>query len=198
MTKTININLGGFLFHMDDKAYSLLNSYLLAIEKQLFYDPSRKEIITDVEQRIAELFNERKNRDNQVITLEDVNTVITVIGEPGTFGTYQEPSVDPGYNYHSSRSRRLYRDTDQRVLGGVCSGLSVYFDTEVWIFRVLFIVFALFFFSSVLVYGILWIVLPEAITPEQKLEMRGEPVNIENLKRTVKEEFEKVRRSFNI
>jgi phage shock protein PspC (stress-responsive transcriptional regulator) len=198
MTRTININLGGLLFHMDDKAYSLLNSYLLTIEKQLHNDPSRKEIMADVESRIAELFNERKHRDSEVITLEDVNAVISVMGEPDSFGSYQEPTVGSGYKSQAIHQKRLYRDPDERVLGGVCSGLSAYFDIEVWIFRVLFIIFTFFFLSSIVVYGILWIVVPEANTPEQKLETRGEPVTIENLKRTVKEEFEKVKRNLNL
>ena len=198
MTRTININLGGLLFHIDDKAFSLLNAYLLAIEKQLLYDPSRKEIMTDVESRIAELFCERKNRESEVILIEDVNAVITIMGEPDSFGTYQANNDNIGYKTASSKQRRLYRNPDERVLGGVCSGLAAYFDTEVWIFRVLFVIFTFFFLTSVLVYVVLWIVVPEANTPEQRLEMRGEPVNIENLKRSVKDEFEKVKQKMNL
>jgi phage shock protein PspC (stress-responsive transcriptional regulator) len=197
MTRTININLGGFLFHVDDNAFSLLNAYLSAIEKQLIGEPSKKEIMTDVEARIAELFNERKNRENEVIMIEDVNAVISILGEPDSFGTYHEPS-ETRFNYADKAPKRLYRNPDERVLGGVCSGLAAYFDSEVWIFRVLFVVFSFFFFTSVIVYLVLWIVVPEAITPEQKLEMRGRPVTIDNLKQTVKDEFEKVRSKIKI
>jgi phage shock protein PspC (stress-responsive transcriptional regulator) len=197
MTRTININLGGFLFHIDDNAFSLLNAYLTAIEKQLNGDPSKKEIMTDVEARIAELFNERKNRENEVIMIEDVNAVISVLGEPDSFGNYNEPTGTE-YKYADKATKRLYRNPDERVLGGVCSGLAAYFDSEVWIFRVLFVVFSFFFLTSVLVYLILWIVVPEALTLEQKLEMRGRPVTIDNLKQTVKEEFEKVKAKMNL
>lgn len=197
MTRTININLGGLLFHVDDNAFSLLNAYLTAIEKQLNGDPSKKEIMADIEARIAELFNERKNRETDVILIEDVNAVISIMGEPDSFGTYHETS-DSSFKYSDKAPKRLYRNPDERVLGGVCSGLAAYFDTEVWIFRVLFVIFSFFFFTSVIVYLVLWIVVPEAITPEQKLEMRGRPVTIDNLKQTVKEEFEKVKAKMNL
>ncbi|MDA3891606.1 MAG: PspC domain-containing protein [Salinivirgaceae bacterium] len=200
MTQTISINLGGLLFHIDDEAYEILKSYLQAIERQFNDEKEKKDIILDIEARLSELFAERINRQKDLIRVDDVNAVISIMGEPHDFiEDAEEGPKATGSNYRSSKtSKRMYRDPDNRMLGGVCSGLGAYFRTDPWIFRALFIVFAIFFLSGFIIYLILWVAIPEAITSAQKLEMRGEPITVENIKNTVKNEFENVKRKMNL
>lgn len=200
MTQTISINLGGLLFHIDDEAYEVLKSYLQAIERQFVEEKDKKDIMLDIESRLSELFSERIDRQKDLIRVDDVNAVITIMGEPHDFVEDEEQS-ESSHNTSYQRekaSKRMYRDTDNRILGGVCSGLGAYFNTDPWIFRVLFIVFAIFFLSGFIIYLILWIAIPEALTSAQKLEMRGEPITVENIKNTVKKEFENVKRKMNL
>jgi phage shock protein PspC (stress-responsive transcriptional regulator) len=200
MTKTISVNLGGLLFHIDDEAFEILKSYLQAIEKQFSDEREKKEIMQDIEARLAELFNERMDRQKDLIRMNDVNSVISIMGEPHDFiQDDEDQSHDQRqYNKRVKPSKRMYRNSESRVLGGVCSGLGAYFNIDPWIFRVLFIVFSVFFLSGIVIYIILWIAIPEAITSAQKLEMRGEPITIENIKNTVKSEFDNLKERMNL
>ena len=92
-------------------------------------------------------------------------------------------------------TKRLYRDPDNRVLGGVCGGLGAYFNNDPLLFRILFIIIFFGMGSGLIIYLILWIAIPEARTTAQKLEMRGEPITIENIKKAVREEFENVKKN---
>ncbi len=199
MTQTISINLGGLLFHIDDQAYEILKSYLQAIEHQFSDEREKKDIIQDIEARLAELFATRIDRQKDLIRVDDVNAVIAIMGEPHDFITGDdEPEREPsGTQWKGRASKRMYRDPDHRIFGGVCAGLGAYFNTDPWIFRAIFIVFGVFFLTGIIIYLILWIAIPEAITSAQKLEMRGEPINVENIKNAVKNEFERVRRKMN-
>ncbi len=200
MTQTISINLGGLLFHIDDEAYKILKSYLQAIERQFFDEKEKRSIMQDIESRLSELFAERINRQKDLIRVDDIKAIITVMGEPHDFvDDADDPQKNKGSNYYKERtSKRMYRNPDDRVLGGVCSGLGAYFGTDTWVFRVIFIVFGVFFFAGIIIYLILWIAIPEAITSAQKLEMRGKPITVENIKNTVKDEFENVKRKINL
>jgi len=194
MNRTITINLSGIVFHIDDKAYTILDNYLESIARSLEPDDDKEEILQDVELRISELFNESINGTNHVITLPMVENVINIVGEPDAFSTYNEPEEKQNTQ---RKMRKLFRDTENRVAGGVCSGLGVYFSVDPMLFRILFIVLIFMFFSGGLIYLILWIVLPEAKTTAEKLEMRGEPVTFENIRKAVKQEFEDVKKNFN-
>jgi len=200
MTQTISINLGGLLFHIDDEAYEILKSYLQAIERQFNDEKEKKDIILDIESRLAELFAERIDRQKDLIRVADVNTVISIMGEPHDFvENEEEQTKEANPNFRTARpSKRMYRDPDDRILGGVCSGFGAYFHTDPWIFRALFIVFGVFFLMGFVIYLILWIAIPEATTSAQKLEMRGEPITVENIKNTVKKEFENVKQRMNL
>lgn len=198
MNKTISINLGGLVFHIDEEAYEVLNSYIIAVEKQFENDSDKEDIISDIELRLAELFSERIDRHHDLITIEIVNQVIEIMGEPDEFADEEAGSGGQETNYRQTTSKRMYRDPDNRVLGGVCSGIGAYFHMDPLVFRILFIVFSLAFFSGIVIYLLLWIVIPEARTTAQKLEMRGEPITIENIKKAVKDEFENVKRKMNI
>ena len=200
MTQTISINLGGLLFHIDDEAYEILKSYIQAIERQFNDEREKKEIIFDIEARLSELFSERIDRQKDLIRVEDVNSVISIMGEPHDFvEDKDDASTNQQKNYKQAyASKRMYRDPDDRFFGGVCSGLGAYFHTDSWVFRAIFILFGVFFFTGIVIYIILWIAIPEAQTSAQKLEMRGEPITVENIKNTVKSEFENVKRKMNL
>jgi len=204
MKTTITINLGGIVFNIDDDAYKILHNYLLAIEKQFLDEEERKEVMADIEYRLSELFTEILGQKRNVIMNEDVSKVISIMGEPDDF--VEEPVNNESANNqsrsyerkstHSKTTRRLYRDPDNRILGGVCSGIGAYLNIDPIIVRIIFILLAIpGMGSGIVIYLILWIVIPEALTATQKLEMRGEAITIENIKKAVRDEFESVRKN---
>jgi phage shock protein PspC (stress-responsive transcriptional regulator) len=193
MKKTIKINLTGVVFDIDEDAYMKLKQYLDSIRQYFSDKEESKEIMNDIEARIAELFQEKQSDASSVITIEMVNDVITIMGNPedyvaATDGT--ESGAGQQKTRSSGRTRRLYRDPESSVISGVCGGLGAYFNTDPILFRILFIIMLFFGGASVLVYAILWIVIPRAETAAQKLEMRGEPVNVSNIEKKVREEYE--------
>ncbi len=196
MKKTLTVNLAGMVYHIDEDAYQKLKNYLDQLEKNLKKESDFKDIILDIEARISELFNERLEGKRQVITLKDINQVIEILGEPEVISN-GENSFETGPSNSKKTYRRMYRDSDNRVFGGVCSGLAAYWNMDPTIMRVIFVVLVLIGGSGVLIYLILWIIMPEAQTTAQKLEMRGEPVTIDSIKNFFKDEFENVKRNFN-
>lgn len=188
MNKTISINLGGFFFHIDEDAYSKLTRYLDAVKRSLSPE-GRDEIIKDIESRIAELFQEKIKNDKQVISAKEVEDMIAIMGQPEDYKIDEEPTKKESKSHHTYyTSKKLYKDEDNKILGGVCAGLGHYFNIDpIWV-RILFIISPWITFGTALViYLILWIVLPKAITTTQKLEMRGMPINITNIEKKVKE-----------
>lgn len=194
MNKTVNINIGGLFFHIDEDAFQKLSRYFDAIKRSLSNSSGKDEIMKDIEMRVAELFTERQKSDKHVINIKDVDEVVTVMGQPEDYRIDDDNDEKTQTNFSSSTGKRkLYRDQDKGLIGGVCAGLSHYFGIDaVWI-KILFILFTLVSFGTgVLAYLILWVVTPAAITTSDKLEMTGEPVNISNIERKVREEFENV------
>ncbi len=193
MKKTMTVNLGGMVYHIDEDAYDKLKRYLDKVKQELRSTEGGEEIYQDIETRIAELFSERLKNNGQVITIKEVEEVIAILGDP------EDISGKPTGEEYKSRNRsykRMYRDPDNRVIGGVCSGLASYWRVDPTIVRIIFVILAIFGMAGVLIYLILWIVLPEAGTVAQKLEMRGEAVNLSNIGDFFREEFENVKRSF--
>ncbi len=195
MNKTININLGGFFFHIDENAYKKLNRYLEAIKKSLSDDPQGKnEIISDIEARISELLSEKITDARQVVNEGDIDEIIKIMGQPEDYMEAEEGYADTGYTYkkRNTTGKKLFRDGDDKFLGGVASGIAHYLEIDsIWI-RLLLI--ALFFGGGFgfLIYIILWILLPEAKTTAEKLQMEGEAVNIDNIEKKIREEFNSV------
>jgi phage shock protein PspC (stress-responsive transcriptional regulator) len=189
MKKTITINLGGMVFHIDEDAFRLLEQYLKSVEEHYAGDTAAREILEDIESRMAELFSERAGSAKKVITRADAQEVINIMGYPEDF-MEEDPGSAQTREERKERShyRRIYRDPDNRILGGVCSGLGAYFNIDPLLFRLIFIGITLLGGAGVLLYLILWIVVPEAKTTAQKLEMRGKPVNVSNIGKKVKEE----------
>lgn len=193
MKVTVNINLGGYAFNIDEDAYERLRQYMKSLEKEFSVESSAAEIMSDIEGRIAELFKSRLNNYKQVINMKDVEEVMAILGSPelisGT-GTSDEPPP--------RSQRRIYRDPDRRIFGGVCAGISAYLDWDPLIMRIIFPVLALPGGFGLALYLILWIVLPEAKTTAQKLEMRGDPVTVGNIRDSVKQEFETVKKKMRL
>jgi len=198
MKKTVTINISGIIFHIDDDAYERLSRYLSSIKRHFSNMEGRDEIVTDIESRIAELLQAKVTDNKQVITIEDISEVVKLMGQPTEMDeepdqeTHQEKT-----SYPNRQPKRLYRDIDNRTIGGVASGLANYFNVDpVWI-KVAFIVAFLVWGTGVLAYIILWLAVPAAVTTAEKLEMRGEQVNISNIERSIRDEFDGVKGKFN-
>jgi phage shock protein PspC (stress-responsive transcriptional regulator) len=173
MEKTIKINLGGVLFQIDEDAYKILKKYLSDIDIRLRHTQGGAETLEDIEARISELFRS-KGAQAGVISKENVEEVISVIGSPETFETAGENQEQRTQYTARSTGRKMYRNPDDKIFGGVCSGIGEYLNIEsVWV-RVLLVLFACFFGIGFLVYAALWIALPEARTEAQKREMYGD------------------------
>lgn len=197
MNKTTSINLGGYFFHIDEDAFRKLSNYFDAVRSSLSPD-GREEIINDIESRISELFTEKLGTTKQVIGLKEVDDIITIMGQPEDYKIEEEtPKNDFQSNYTStSSSKKLYRDKENSFLGGVLSGLGHYFGVDPLWLRIIMVILFFGFGTGLVLYIILWILIPEAVTTSQKLEMKGEPINISNIEKKVKEGFNEISDKF--
>jgi phage shock protein PspC (stress-responsive transcriptional regulator) len=194
MNKTVNINLGGMFFHIDENAYQKLTRYFDAIKRSLSNSSGQDEIIKDIEMRVSELLNEKQKSEKHVVGLKDVDEVIAVMGQPEDYIIEEDNQPHQSFSNNTNRrTKKLYRDKEKGMIGGVAAGLGHYFGIDtVWIRIVLILLVFAGFGTGILAYIILWIVTPEAVTTSEKLEMTGEPVNISNIEKKVREEFENV------
>lgn len=207
MKKTLTVNLGGTVFHIDEDAYQLLDKYLANLRIHFRKEEGSEEIMNDFEMRISELFNERVRLGHEVITIEHVEEVIKRMGKPEElFGgedekeyvreeskahTFQEEETTGG-------RKKLMRDPDNRVLGGVASGIAAYMSWDITAIRLIMIVLLFIPYAPIVIlYLILWLVMPLARTAADKLMMRGKSVTLENIGKTVTDGFEKVSSNVN-
>lgn len=185
MKKVINVGIGKSSFIINEDAYQRLSYYLSSFKEKAAMGPESEDVMEDLEMRISELFMESVTSYNQVITLEIVNRVIMQLGMPDGStldnGDSNNSSFDNKWNY--TISKKLYRDPDGKTIGGVCSGLSLYFNVDVVLIRILFVVALIMGSAGFWAYIIFWIIAPMAVTAAQKCEMRGLPITAENLKR---------------
>jgi phage shock protein PspC (stress-responsive transcriptional regulator) len=267
MKKNISINISGIIFHIEEDGYETLRKYLDSIKNYFGSFEDSSEILSDIESRIAEIFLSKLNDGKQVITAEDVQSLIATMGSVNDFkaaeeetkgsestGTPSEPELEDTPKPGSSPSKKLFRDQKRKILGGVCAGLGNYFSIDpVWprllfallvlgtygvfivvyivlwivlpfshdledessvkkmyrdpenkvvggvaggvaaffgadvvLIRVLFVLGTIFFLSGLVVYVILWIALPEAKTITEKMQMQGEPLTLSNIESSVK------------
>ena len=197
MNKTVNINLANRLFHIDEGAYLKMQRYLESVKRSFANTTGSDEILADIEARIAELFYEKLENERQVITQKEVDAVITIMGQPEDYivdeAIFEDEPQPTGRRSEPKRPKKLYRDTDQKYVAGVSSGLAHYFTIDpLWI-RLLWVILTVSSAGSfILVYGLLWLLIPEAVTTSEKLDMRGEDINISNIERKVKEGFDDV------
>lgn len=209
MKKTLTVNLGGTVYNIDEDAYRLLDNYLKNLRLHFRKQQGAEEIVNDIEIRIAELFSEKVTSIKQVITIADVEEIISRVGKPEDFGDVDEETGDSKKKSHSDSTgqnqdqttaphRHLYRDPDNRMLGGVAAGLAAYLGWDITLVRVLMVILVFLpYCPMIIVYLIAWIVMPEAYTAAQKLNMRGQAVTVENIGKTVTDGFERVTKGMN-
>ena len=218
MKKTLTVNLNNTVYHIDEDAYESLQEYLNLLRNHFSEEEGSDEILDDIEARIAELFKERLKFGMQIITLREVNEIVEIMGHPEDFDRdiaddtieeqthpenkqsdeKYEPNTETATNESQKKiRRRLFRDVENRILGGVSSGIGCYLNIDPVFVRILFIILTFFGGTGIPIYMLLWICIPEARTAAQKLEMKGEPVTIENIKKTVKEEMDKAKENLN-
>ncbi len=204
MNKILNINLGGYALTIDDDAYEYLLAYIESIRQRFRASDGRDEIVSDIEARLGELITQHMG-NRSIVMLPDVEDAVQIMGKPEDFGG------DPATESTSSRStgqqrtgsspfssirtgKRLFRDPENVSVAGVCSGLAAYFGMTdpVWM-RLIFVVLTLISTGFwLLAYVLLWILVPQAATAADRLAMRGEPANVENIAREVQEGFERL------
>lgn len=196
MNKTVNINLAGIFFHIDEDAYLKLSRYLEAIKRSFTDSQGRSEIIADIEARIAELFSERIQNEKQVVGIKLVDEVITIMGQPEDYLVDDEIFEDEPQqkkSYNSGPTKKLFRDTDNSYIGGVAAGLGHYFGIEsIWM-RLIWLLLAIGSGGTfIFIYLIFWALVPEARTTAEKLMMTGDPVNISNIEKKIKDSIDSV------
>ena len=192
MNKTVNINLGGMFFHIDEDAYQKLTRYFDAIKRSLSNSTGQDEIIKDIEMRVSELLTEKQKTEKHVVGLKDVDEVIAIMGQPEDYKIDDESPESNSSDFSSPKTRKLYRDTENGMIGGVLAGLGHYFGIDKAWLRVILLILFFAWGIGFMAYIILWIVMPEAKSTAEKLEMTGEPVTISNIEKKVREEFENV------
>ena len=198
MKKVLNINLGGYPFTIDDDAYDVLDRYLKTINRHFSYSEGHDEIVGDIETRMAELFQEGLS-SGQIVTKKDVEKSIATMGKPEDFGAaVMDEPVYAKTNSSNSKAqyktgKRLFRDPADEVIGGVASGLAAYFGfaDPLWLRIALVLLVFIGFGTPVIAYIILWVILPKAETAGDRLMMRGETINANNIGRVVEEELDK-------
>lgn len=206
MNKTININIGGTFFHIDEEAYDELQHYLVILKKSFHSTAGKEEIISDIEYRIAELFSERLTEMRQVINRKDVDTVIEIMGRPEEFkeeADEESSFTSSGDSKESftkssntktektSRKKEIFRDPETAIFGGVLAGFAHYINFDKTWIRIIWILLSFTTLGTfILIYLILWAVIPEPKNTSDRLKMKGERINISNIEKTIKNEFE--------
>ncbi len=173
MKKVININFQGRVIPIEESAYDMLKQYVESLRRFFANEEGRDEIINDIEGRIAELFGESLKKGSTCITEDDVNKIIASMGRPEDFegeennvhsqlGGEGTNDKGPSYDYANTAAPRgrLYRDSTDKILGGVCGGLANYLRVDPTIVRLVFALMSFGAGTGILVYILLWIILP--------------------------------------
>lgn len=183
MKKVLNVGIGGVSFSLDEDAYERLSAYLANFRSRLSGQDNVKpeEVMEDLEERVAEILMSKLDSSSQVVSLDMVEKIVMQLGMP-------DGSTEPGTKHYDREETRkesvrhkFYRDIDGRKVAGICSGLSLYFNVDVFVFRILFVILFVCAASGLLIYMIFWIAAPKAVTPLQKCELRGIPATAENM-----------------
>jgi phage shock protein PspC (stress-responsive transcriptional regulator) len=190
MKKTLSIHLGRQLFTIEEDAYDRLKNYLSKLEASLGAETGASDILEDIEMRFAELLHSYLGETRKVVDLADIEKAISSLGEPEEIS--EEAAINENENMRSyqqatgdsDRQKRLYRDTDNSTVAGVCSGLAAYLGVDPVLIKIIFVLFGFMGFGVGL-YIILWIIIPNAKTPSERLQMRGKPVTVDTLKEEI-------------
>lgn len=192
MKKAIDINIGGLKFPIEEDAYSMLKAYLNRFESSMSDKKEAREVMEDVEIRVAELFQKDIKYANQVVDERMVQAVISCLGDVEGDSNNTNSDTEDTYNTTSNTTgmktnKKLYRNPDDAKLAGVCAGIAAYFDLDTTLVRIVFLVALVCYASTFFIYIVIWIVAPDAITIPQKMEMRGVPVTAENIRKFTSE-----------
>lgn len=199
MNQTITINIGGYPFTIDDNAYEVAEKYLNALARHFSGSDGAQEIMSDIESRMGELI-QRQRGIRPIVNKDDVLQVIAILGTPDELKEMnfnETKSETKKESFQIKTGKRLYRDPDDKIIAGVCSGLASYFGIQdpVWI-RLAFGLVFLAGGSGVLIYLLIWWIVPKATTVSERLEMMGEPTNVNNIANAVKEQLEELSDKF--
>jgi len=198
MEKTIIINIGNTIIHIEESAYELLKAYLNEVKHYFANHADDLEIVTDIENRIAELLTEQlEEQKKQVVDAANVNSVIGQMGRVQDFDnveadTEEEPVIHTTYQAQPA-DKKLYRDMDERVIAGVCAGVAHYLDFDAKWIRLAAVLTVFLGGTGILVYALLWIIMPKAKSRIEKMEMKGEPANLQGFQKNLDEELQAVR-----
>ena len=197
MKKVVNITIGGVVFNVEEDAFKKLSKYLDDISEHFAKDEDKEEIISDIEISIAEKFTAKKRPANSAITIKDVEKVIDAMGAPKDFKEVADQDPDNQSDEESVEfsSRKLYRDSDDQIIGGVASGLAAYFGIDTVIARLVFFISVFFGGFGVILYLILWVVVKPAETTAQKLHMRGEKITLKEIEKSVKKGVDNLKKN---
>ncbi len=202
MNKTIIININSIVFHIEEDAYEVLRSYMIEIKKHFGRTPDSGEILQDIENRIAEMFAERiEAGKKEVISMTDVEEVVTQMGRVSDFENAADLSTETDGEYTQAKEekhspygyKKMMRDPDNTIIGGVCSGLGHYLGIDVKWMRILFVLFFLFGGSGILLYVVLWTLMPIASSRADRMAMRGEEPTLQNFKKSFEDDMESYR-----
>ena len=210
MKKTFNINVAGFPFIIDDDAYTLLDNYLQTIENAFAGNDETRELANDIESRVAELLMERTSTNSPIVSVADVEEVISRVGQPEEIMEEDEtisiktPGGDNAAKEDAKNAatpppyippvtpikKKLFRDPQNTMIGGVCSGLAWYLNMDPTIVRLLTVLITMVsMFSGAIAYLILMLVVPEAKTPLERMQMMGEEPTVKNIGKTLTDNF---------
>lgn len=198
MNKILNINLGGYALTIDDDAYEYLKSYLEKIRLRFSEREGRDEILSDIEARLGEIISGSMGT-RTIVMLPDVEAAASMMGKPEDFGPGEsEPENNERVNNTGKASvrtgKRLFRDEQDAIVGGVCSGLTSYFGMTdpVWM-RLIFVLLAFISFGFwVPAYVLIWVLVPPARSSSDRLAMKGEAINMDNIAKEVEEGFDRL------
>lgn len=196
MKKTVSVNIKGINFLIEEDAYELLQDYLDRLAQTLNNVEGSKEIVEDVELRIAELCSSKLSESKTVIELEDIQTIIATLGNPEDYlEEDEEQTSNSSQNQSNSKGteKRLFRDTDNATIAGVCMGIANFFNIDVVIVRAIFVVIFLFAGFGLPLYIILWIIVPKAQSTIDRLRMKGRPITVESVREEVEIAAEKIK-----
>ncbi len=189
MKKVVNITIGGVVFSIEEDAYTVLSQYIETVRDHFSASDEGREIIDDIELGIAEKFNRKKTGD--VIRLSDVEAVIADMGTVADFADADDAASGSAADEGGAakRKKKLYRDVDDQIIGGVASGIAAYLGIDTVFVRLLFVLSIFLNGFGILLYLVLWIVMPAAETVSQKLEMQGDPVTLHQFEKLIKDKM---------
>lgn len=185
MNKTVSVNISGRCFHVDDTAYESLNKYLSNLKLYFKKEVGGEEVIRDIEKKISALFSERVTDFKEVINTSDVDFIISQLGTPEDLGvdySFREEAQKKTSISNKKKSKTIFRDSDARVIGGVCAGFGHYLEIDKLFIRIAFIVFTFAGIGfTIPVYFILWAIIPKVRSAADKLKMEGGDLKVDDI-----------------